>query len=1076
MNLNLFTTRIRLPELVVEQKKIGNNKIIQFAQSEEIVEINISPHKPTTYLLRDKIGREFYLKLPNSKIKFKNKNVLKVKDLSKIEELNEESKLVWEIYTAQVTPKDPNEIRDSWRNKFHFKEEDIDVAGLRKAQLGAIHAISSHWTVSKGCGTVVMPTGTGKTEVMLSTLVYSQCDKILVLVPSSILRKQMLDKFSSLGCLREVGVIDPYTLNPRVAIIESGIKELKTALELINNSNVIIATTQALNNFSDDVKAELAKKCSHLFIDEAHHVPADTWTSIKELFKDKLIMQFTATPFRRDHKKIDGSIIYNYPLGMAQDDGYFKKINLVKLQVFDETKADEAIAQAAIKALETDLSKNLDHILMARCKDKTRAEQVIKIYERLAPKYKPTIVNSDLTSGQIKKALEKLDKRETRILVCVDMLGEGFDLPNLKIAALHDTHKSLAITLQFIGRFTRQSKKVDDATVVINIDDPKVGKDLESLYSEPADWNKLIKEKSESTIQTEIDFHEFINSFSGELGEHISLWNLRPAYSTIIYETKTTSWSPKKFIDVIPKRYKLWYAINDDEKILVFVVSKEDEVTWGRYKDIKNHSFDLGVVHWNEKHKALFLQCSDYDIINFGQIAKVICGDTTKLKNGQKVFNIFSGVERILARNVGVSTKGKISYTMHFGNDITTGLSKLDKSQGVLNNIFGWGYENGDRVTRGGSAKYGKIWSRGGGSIILWRDWCHKIADKVFDNTIKENKLIEDFLRPQDLTARYKSIPLIAQWSENILSANEENISIFFGTKEYKIYDVDIEIVDFTDKGPITFKVLSPDTESIYKIEYTKTKCKYSLVKGQEVKIKKYSGESITLIDYVEKDPITIFYIDGTFSYNSFHVPTPKLNTFFDKEKLNPLDWTGTDIEVESVGKENKTNSVQYKVSNLFKDDYEIIFNDDASGEAADLIAIRQESKDSFKLHLIHCKFSSDKKPGSRVDDFYTLCGQAQKSIRWKHNGMEYLYEHMKKREDTWQKEGRSRFIKGNLADLNKLKKFSRYAINFHFEVSIVQPGLAKGSITNDIIQLLGSTEDYLLKTSGATFKVFCSE
>ncbi|WP_346763412.1 hypothetical protein [Escherichia sp. E4694] len=38
------------------------------------------------------------------------------------------------------------------------------------------------------------------------------------------------------------------------------------------------------------------------------------------------------------------------------------------------------------------------------------------------------------------------------------MLGEGYDLPNLKIAALHDHHKSLAVTLQFIGRFTRVNK------------------------------------------------------------------------------------------------------------------------------------------------------------------------------------------------------------------------------------------------------------------------------------------------------------------------------------------------------------------------------------------------------------------------------------------------------------------------------------------------------------------------------------------------------------------------------------------------------------------------------------------
>jgi len=61
------------------------------------------------------------------------------------------------------------------------------------------------------------------------------------------------------------------------------------------------------------------------------------------------------------------------------------------------------------------------------------------------------------------------------------------------------------------------------------------------------------------------------------------------------------------------------------------------------------------------------------------------------------------------------------------------------------------------------------------------------------------------------------------------------------------------------------------------------------------------------------------------------------------------------------------------------------------------------------------------------------------------------------------------------LSDLNKLKKFSRYVANFIFEVSIVQPGLLKSSISDDIIQLLGYTEDFLLKTANAKFNVFCS-
>ena len=48
-----------------------------------------------------------------------------------------------------------------------------------------------------------------------------------------------------------------------------------------------------------------------------------------------------------------------------------------------------------------------------------------------------------------------LQNGEAHIVVCVDMFGEGFDQPNFKIAALHDPKKGLAVTLQFIGRFTR---------------------------------------------------------------------------------------------------------------------------------------------------------------------------------------------------------------------------------------------------------------------------------------------------------------------------------------------------------------------------------------------------------------------------------------------------------------------------------------------------------------------------------------------------------------------------------------------------------------------------------------------
>ncbi len=46
----------------------------------------------------------------------------------------------------------------------------------------------------------------------------------------------------------------------------------------------------------------------------------------------------------------------------------------------------------------------------------------------------------------------------------------------------------------------------------------------------------------------------------------------------------------------------------------------------------------------------------------------------------------------------------------------------------------------------------------------------------------------------------------------------------------------------------------------------------------------------------------------------------------------------------------------------MIQDQFEIIINDDGSGEIADLVALRQENNEII-LSLYHCKYSSS--PGS---------------------------------------------------------------------------------------------------------------
>lgn len=97
-------------------------------------------------------------------------------------------------------------VLDSWQEAFSYKAEDKEngLNGLRPPQIGAVHATHAHWTVTDEVATIVMPTGTGKTETMLSILISKRCEKLLVVVPTDALRTQIADKFLTIPSPKNV--------------------------------------------------------------------------------------------------------------------------------------------------------------------------------------------------------------------------------------------------------------------------------------------------------------------------------------------------------------------------------------------------------------------------------------------------------------------------------------------------------------------------------------------------------------------------------------------------------------------------------------------------------------------------------------------------------------------------------------------------------------------------------------------------------------------------------------------------------------------------------------------------------
>ncbi|MBC9176206.1 DEAD/DEAH box helicase [Pseudoroseomonas ludipueritiae] len=357
--------------------------------------------------------------------------------------LSEELDAAWtKVSTAAAAWQAPGgaaaAARSSWADAFTFREETRDARrellaqGLRPPQVGALYAALAHWRGIGDPATVVMPTDTGKTETMLAIMARERMNRLLVVVPSTALRRQIAEKFKTFGLLRTLGVLAESAQYPVVGTLKHRPRTVEEAEKLFLRCNVVVANMQVLQGCEPEVQERIAQLCGVLFIDEAHHAPAPTWDAFRKLFlaqSRNRLLSFTATPFRNDGKLVEGRVIFSYPLSKAQADGYFVPINLRSVMAWDRPSADEAIAAAAIEQLEADIGAGYRHVVMARTEDIERAKEVIQVYEALAPEHGPTLVHSRMPEAERIEALARLREGKARVIVCVNMLGRGSTTP-----------------------------------------------------------------------------------------------------------------------------------------------------------------------------------------------------------------------------------------------------------------------------------------------------------------------------------------------------------------------------------------------------------------------------------------------------------------------------------------------------------------------------------------------------------------------------------------------------------------------------------------------------------------------
>ncbi|MBV8517678.1 MAG: DEAD/DEAH box helicase family protein [Acidobacteria bacterium] len=643
--------------------------------------------------------------------------------------------------------------RESWAHAFRYVEEDASrsIIGLRRPQIGAVHAVHSHWSLSSDVGTIVMPTGTGKTEVMLSVLTSAACERLLVVVPTDALRTQLAEKFLSLGVLKMPGsaVLAASARCPVVGMLTHVPTSVAEVDAFFEQCHVIVMTSAIASQCDDDVQDRMAHHCPYLFIDEAHHAESPTWRAFMERFSAKRVLQFTATPFREDGRTLDGKIIYKYSLKKAQEDGYFRPIQFRSVYEFNPSRVDQAIANAAIEQLRADATKG--HILMARVETLRDAQRVFDIYKRYR-EFNPVQLHTGVKSTKAREAArDAILSGKSKIVVCVDMLGEGFDLPELKIAAFHDIRKTLAVTLQLAGRFTRARQDLGDATFIANVADVNVRAELRKLYNRDPDWNVLLPELSDTLIGEQINLQTFLAGFT-DFPEEIPLKTLRPACSAVVFKTACENWAPENFREGIPgiaNCEQVYPALNADKTVLVVVTAKRLALSWSDVETIYDWQWELYVLHWSATQKLLFINCSA-NAGEYRSLARAVAGEDVTLIKGQDVFRTFSGITRLKLQNVGLSEQlgRNVRYTGRMGADVASALTDVIKRKGRKSVLAGGGFENGHRATIGASRR-GRVWSHQRENVARFITWCDEVGQKLLDTTIDPDEVLKGTLNAQ---------------------------------------------------------------------------------------------------------------------------------------------------------------------------------------------------------------------------------------------------------------------------------------------------------------------------------------
>lgn len=429
---------------------------------------------------------------------------------------------------------------------------------LRDYQQALIRLVFAKWQDSDRKLIMQLPTGSGKT-VILSAIArnfYQRQEPILVIAHTEELIFQLKDALESV-----CGVM--------VGVIKSGIKANPDRL-------IQVASIQTLRN-------RVLPTDALVIIDESHHATAKSYRQIIESYQDSYILGVTATPCRTDGSGFDdlfdALVSITNPRELI-DQGYLCDYKLIA--------SPQAISTKGIKTTggdfnNRDLADSVDVVELAG-----NLIGVYKVYaigkkcvvfaincnhsNAIAERFRAAGIPAEHLDGETpdderKAIIERFRTGETLVLCNVNIVTEGFNLPNIEAVQIARPTKSLSLWLQMVGRGLRTAEGKAHALILDHTDNfARLGMPDANhiwLLEGVTVAKEKLKRKRNNQIERDDDLFEIVETESVVLQEVTAIdaeklrlqeefKNLEKLFETAAHNRYKESWVGIKFVESKP--------------------------------------------------------------------------------------------------------------------------------------------------------------------------------------------------------------------------------------------------------------------------------------------------------------------------------------------------------------------------------------------------------------------------------------------------------------------------------------------------------------------------------------------